>query len=120
MDVTATLDAPHPPEAVFAWVADLDRYPAWLDIVPKASADGEGEAQRLRNIGAFAEHGPGQQQRRDGSDRADDGKLLRAGASQADAQQEGGRHRAENGEDQPVAIDRGRQVEHSGGRPRRD
>lgn len=42
MDVTATLDAPHPPEAVFAWVADLDRYPAWLDIVPRAAADGDG------------------------------------------------------------------------------
>ena len=42
MDVTATLDAPYPPEAVFAWVGDLDRYPAWLDIVPRATADGEG------------------------------------------------------------------------------
>ena len=42
MDVTASLDAPHPPEAVFAWVADLDRYPAWLDIVPKATSDGDG------------------------------------------------------------------------------
>jgi carbon monoxide dehydrogenase subunit G len=42
VDVTATLDAPHPPEAVFAWVADLDRYPAWLDIVPRATADGDG------------------------------------------------------------------------------
>src|SRR3989442_1065028 len=42
MDVTATLDAPHPPEAVFAWVADLERYPAWLDLVPRAVADGDG------------------------------------------------------------------------------
>ena len=42
MDVTATLDAPHPPDAVFAWVADLDRYPSWLDIVPRATADGDG------------------------------------------------------------------------------
>jgi hypothetical protein len=41
VDVTATLDAPHPPDAVFAWVADLDRYPAWLDIVPKATPDGD-------------------------------------------------------------------------------
>lgn len=41
MDSTASLDAPHPPEAVFAWVADLDRYPEWLDIVPKATADGD-------------------------------------------------------------------------------
>jgi hypothetical protein len=42
VDVTATLDAPHPPDAVFAWVADLERYPAWLDIVPRAVADGDG------------------------------------------------------------------------------
>lgn len=42
MDVTATLDAPHPPEAVFPWVADLDRYQAWLDIVPRAETDGDG------------------------------------------------------------------------------
>jgi hypothetical protein len=41
VDVTATLEAPHPPEALFAWVADLDRYPAWLDIVPRADADGD-------------------------------------------------------------------------------
>src|SRR3954454_14245459 len=41
MDVTATLDTPHPPAAGFAWVADLGRYPAWLDIVPRAEADGE-------------------------------------------------------------------------------
>jgi hypothetical protein len=41
VDVTATLDAPYAPEAVFAWVADLDRYPAWLDIVPRAEDDGE-------------------------------------------------------------------------------
>jgi hypothetical protein len=42
VDVTASLDAPHPPDAVFAWVADLDRYPAWLDIVPRATPDGDG------------------------------------------------------------------------------
>lgn len=37
MDVVETLDAPCPPEALFAQVADLDRYPAWLDIVPHAA-----------------------------------------------------------------------------------
>jgi uncharacterized protein YndB with AHSA1/START domain len=42
VDVTATLDAPYPPEAVFAWVGELDRYPAWLDIVPRATVDGAG------------------------------------------------------------------------------
>ena len=36
MDVTATLDAPHPPEVVFPWIDDLARYPRWLDIVPRA------------------------------------------------------------------------------------
>ena len=36
MDVTAELDAPAPPSALFAAVEDLDRYPSWLDIVPRA------------------------------------------------------------------------------------
>ena len=42
MDVTADLEAPHGPAAVFDWVADLERYPEWLDIVPRARADGDG------------------------------------------------------------------------------
>ena len=37
MDVVASLEAPSPPEEVFAWVDDLGRYPEWLDIVPRAS-----------------------------------------------------------------------------------
>lgn len=36
MDVTAELDAPVPPAALFAAVEDLDQYPAWLEIVPRA------------------------------------------------------------------------------------
>lgn len=36
MDVHATLDAPCPPDVLFAWVDDLGRYPRWLDIVPRA------------------------------------------------------------------------------------
>lgn len=36
MDVTATLDAPCEPDALFVWVDDLARYPEWLDIVPRA------------------------------------------------------------------------------------
>jgi hypothetical protein len=36
VDVTATLDAPCPPETLFTWVEDLARYPDWLDIVPRA------------------------------------------------------------------------------------
>jgi hypothetical protein len=38
VDVTADLDAPCPPDELFAWVDDLGRYPQWLDIVPRASA----------------------------------------------------------------------------------
>jgi Polyketide cyclase / dehydrase and lipid transport len=45
VDVTAGLDAPVEPARLFAWVDDLDRYPAWLDIVPRAeraaAADGD-------------------------------------------------------------------------------
>jgi hypothetical protein len=36
VDITATLDAPCPPEALHPWVDDLGRYPEWLDIVPRA------------------------------------------------------------------------------------
>ncbi|MBK9178465.1 MAG: SRPBCC family protein [Acidimicrobiales bacterium] len=38
MDVTATLAAPCDPATLFAWVEDLARYPAWLDIVPRATS----------------------------------------------------------------------------------
>jgi hypothetical protein len=41
MDVRATLDAPVAPAALYPWVAELERYPQWLDIVTRAvSADG--------------------------------------------------------------------------------
>jgi hypothetical protein len=36
MDVDASLDAAVQPDALFAWVEDLARYPAWLEIVPRA------------------------------------------------------------------------------------
>jgi hypothetical protein len=36
VNVTAHLDAPCSEEALFEWVAELDRYPRWLDIVPRA------------------------------------------------------------------------------------
>jgi hypothetical protein len=42
VDLTVELEAPHPPEVVFPWVAELERYPAWLDIVTGAVADGDG------------------------------------------------------------------------------
>jgi hypothetical protein len=37
VDVVATLEAPCSAPALFTWVEDLERYPAWLDIVPRAS-----------------------------------------------------------------------------------
>lgn len=49
MELTAGLVAPCPPEAVFAWVGDLERYPEWLEIVTRVEplAD-EGWAVDLR------------------------------------------------------------------------
>jgi hypothetical protein len=44
MDVTAILDAPCSREALFEWVADLTRYPQWLDIVPRAVPADDGDA----------------------------------------------------------------------------
>jgi hypothetical protein len=42
VDVTADLDAPHPPDRVFALVEDLERYPTWLDIVPRVVPESGG------------------------------------------------------------------------------
>lgn len=36
MDVIAELDAPAPPDGLFVWVSDLERFPAWLEIVTRA------------------------------------------------------------------------------------
>jgi hypothetical protein len=38
MELAADLDAPCPPEELFMWVDDLERYPAWLSIVTRAEA----------------------------------------------------------------------------------
>ena len=46
MDVTAELDAPAPPEVLFASVEDLARYPAWLDLVPRAAPVAAAPADR--------------------------------------------------------------------------
>lgn len=55
MDVTADLDAPHPPERVYAVVADLATYPRWLDIVARAEPDGDAWSVDLRGrLGPFA------------------------------------------------------------------
>jgi len=42
VDVTADLDAPHAPAVVFALVEDLERYPSWLDIVPRVVPEHDG------------------------------------------------------------------------------
>lgn len=39
MDVTADLHAPCDPDTLFAWVEDLELYPQWLSIVPRAQPD---------------------------------------------------------------------------------
>lgn len=50
------LEAPHPPEAVWAVVADLGTYPRWLDIVPRAdpAADGSWTIDLRGRLGPFA------------------------------------------------------------------
>jgi hypothetical protein len=37
LDVTADLDAPVAAAAMYRWVADLERYPQWLEIVTRAA-----------------------------------------------------------------------------------
>jgi uncharacterized protein YndB with AHSA1/START domain len=57
MDVTAELDAPHPPARVFRWVEDLERYTHWLDIVPRVSDAPGGDAWLVdlrARLGPFA------------------------------------------------------------------
>jgi uncharacterized protein YndB with AHSA1/START domain len=56
VDVTATLDAPHPPDRVWEVVADLATYPRWLDIVPRADAqqDGSWRIDLQGRLGPFA------------------------------------------------------------------
>jgi hypothetical protein len=39
VDVLATLDTNCPADRVLTWVRELDRYPAWLSIVPRAAAE---------------------------------------------------------------------------------
>lgn len=36
VDLTAAMEAPCPPEDLYAWVEDLSRYPSWLGIVERA------------------------------------------------------------------------------------
>ncbi len=49
MELVATLVAPCPPEGLFAWVEDLERYPQWLEIVTRVEpADEDAWAVDLR------------------------------------------------------------------------
>ncbi len=43
MDVDVNLEAPCPPETLFAWVEDLGLYPRWLDLVPRAESEAPAE-----------------------------------------------------------------------------
>jgi uncharacterized protein YndB with AHSA1/START domain len=57
VDVTADLDAPHPPARVFPWVEDLERYTHWLDIVPRVVDAPGGDAWLVdlrARLGPFA------------------------------------------------------------------
>ncbi len=47
MDVTVVLAAPVAAERLFELVADLSRYPDWLDIVPRAEAIEQDTSQSL-------------------------------------------------------------------------
>jgi uncharacterized protein YndB with AHSA1/START domain len=58
VDVTATLEAPCPPEALFEWVEDLNRYPQWLDIVPSAVADSDGVGEAAWIVDLWGRLGP--------------------------------------------------------------
>jgi hypothetical protein len=42
VDLKAELVAPCAPEALFAWVRDLDRYPEWLEIVTRVEPADDG------------------------------------------------------------------------------
>ena len=39
MEITAEVELETAPELVRPWISDLDRYPAWLSIVARASAE---------------------------------------------------------------------------------
>jgi Polyketide cyclase / dehydrase and lipid transport len=52
VDVTAELDARCSAPELFEWIEDLERYPSWLDIVPRARSvgavpDDDGPAWRV-------------------------------------------------------------------------
>lgn len=58
MDVTATLDAPCGADVLFAFVDDLERYPAWTDLLhhvePSATGDPAWHVELRARVGPFA------------------------------------------------------------------
>jgi hypothetical protein len=56
VDLSAELTAPCTPEALFAWVSDLGRYPEWLEIVTGAEPvdDGAWAVELRGKVGPFA------------------------------------------------------------------
>lgn len=40
MDVTASMDAPRAPDELVPWIAQLDRYPAWMPLAHRVDVDG--------------------------------------------------------------------------------
>lgn len=56
VDVHASLEAPCAPEALFAFVDDLERYPAWTDLVHRAEllADGDWQVELRARLGPLA------------------------------------------------------------------
>lgn len=54
VDVNATLDTDCTLDQLRTWVADLDRYPSWLSIVPRAEREPAPPADRTDEVGAPA------------------------------------------------------------------
>ena len=58
VDVHASLEAPCAPDELFVFVDDLDRYPAWVDLVHRAQPVGEAAEQPEWQIELRARIGP--------------------------------------------------------------
>jgi ribosome-associated toxin RatA of RatAB toxin-antitoxin module len=56
VDVYASLEAPCAPDELFAFVDDLERYPAWVDLVHRAEplADTEWQVELRARLGPLA------------------------------------------------------------------
>ncbi|MEN9505013.1 MAG: hypothetical protein RI958_939 [Actinomycetota bacterium] len=58
MDVTASLDAPCSPSALFALVEALDEYPAWMPLTHQVDSDGSDEGRLAWKVELRARLGP--------------------------------------------------------------